>query len=43
MPDWWEAEGFRPATKEQRDTLMKAMTNAEYTFDFEKKELKKIK
>lgn len=29
-----------PATKEQRDTLMKAMTNAGYTFDFEKKELK---
>lgn len=33
---------FRPATKEQRDTLMKAMTDAGYTFDFEKKELKKI-
>ena len=31
-----------PATKEQRDTLMKAMTDAGYTFDFEKKELKKI-
>ena len=31
-----------PATKEQRDALMKAMTNAEYIFDFEKKELKKI-
>ena len=31
-----------PATKEQRDTLMKAMTEAGYTFDFEKKELKKI-
>ena len=33
---------FRPASKEQRDTLMKAMVNAGYTFDFEKKELKKI-
>ena len=33
---------YHPATKEQRDTLMKAMTNAGYTFDFEKKELKKI-
>lgn len=31
-----------PATKEQRDTLMKAMADAGYTFDFGKKELKKI-
>lgn len=31
-----------PATKEQRDTLMKAMDDAGYTFNFEKKELKKI-
>jgi hypothetical protein len=31
-----------PATKEQRDVLMKAMADAGYTFDFEKKELKKI-
>ena len=31
-----------PATKEQRDTLMKAMADAGYTFDFDKKELKKI-
>ena len=31
-----------PATKEQCDTLLKAMTDAGYTFDFEKKELKKI-
>ena len=30
------------ATKEQRDTLLKAMADAGYTFDFEKKELKKI-
>ena len=35
-------EGIMPATKEQRDTLMKAMTDAGYAFDFEKKELKKI-
>ena len=34
---------FYPATKEQRDILMKAMTDAGYTFNFEKKELKKIK
>ena len=33
---------LHPATKEQRDTLMKAMADAGYTFDFEKKELKKI-
>lgn len=33
---------IHPATKEQRDALMKAMTDAGYTFDFEKKELKKI-
>ena len=31
-----------PANKEQRNILMKAMANAGYTFDFEKKELKKI-
>lgn len=30
------------ATKEQRNILMKAMADAGYTFDFEKKELKKI-
>lgn len=33
----------KPATKEQRDTLMKAMTDAGYTFDFGRKELKKLK
>lgn len=33
---------FYPATKEQRETLERAMTNAGYAFDFEKKELKKI-
>jgi len=32
----------KPATEEQRDTLMKAMHEAGYTFDFEKKELRKI-
>lgn len=36
-----DAEDFHPATKEQRDTLMQAMTNAGWQFDFEKKELKK--
>ena len=33
---------YVPATKEQRDTLMKAMADAGYTFDFDKRELKKI-
>lgn len=33
---------YYPATKEQRDTLEKAMADAGYTFDFKKKELKKI-
>ena len=36
------SENLHPATKEQRDTLEKAMADAGYTFDFEKKELKKI-
>lgn len=39
---WWTDGEVKPATKEQSDTLMKAMTDAGYTFDFEKKELKKI-
>ena len=33
---------YTPATKEQRDQLEKAMADAGYAFDFEKKELKKI-
>lgn len=37
-----DPRNVKPATKEQRDTLMKAMADAGYTFDFEKKELKKI-
>lgn len=31
-----------PATKEQRDSLIKAMTEAGYVFDFNKRELKKV-
>jgi hypothetical protein len=34
---------YYPATKEQRDILEKAMADAGYIFDFDKKELKKIK
>ena len=37
-----DSKDFHPATKEQRDTLMKAVADAGYIFDFEKKELKKI-
>ena len=37
-----DSDDLVPATKEQCDTLMKAMTDAGYTFDFEKKELRKI-
>ena len=33
---------IHPATKEQRDTLIKAMADAGWEFDFDKKELKKI-
>ena len=38
----FDVDNTYPATKEQRDTLEKAMADAGYTFDFEKKELKKI-
>ena len=39
---WCLSENCSPATKEQCDTLMKAMADAGYTFDFEKKVLKNI-
>jgi len=39
---WTENVDTKPSTKEQRDTLEKAMADAGYTFDFDKKELKKI-
>ena len=40
--NWEDKNRVHPATKKQRDTLEKAMADAGYTFDFEKKELKKI-
>lgn len=40
--DVFDSNYVHPTTKEQRDTLMKAMADAGYTFDFEKKKLKKI-
>lgn len=30
LPDWWEAEGFKPATKEQSDILFQKMKEAGY-------------
>lgn len=39
---WLISSDSRPATKEQRDILIEAMGDAGYTFDFNKKELKKI-
>ena len=39
---FWAYSDVCPATKEQRDVLEKAMADAGYTFDAEKKELKKI-
>ena len=39
----WCDSYFIPATKEQRDKLEKSMADAGYTFDFEKKKLKKLK
>ena len=41
--NWTCNENIKPATKEQRDLLFQKMADAGYTFDFEKKELKKIK
>ena len=38
----WSNECFVPASKEQRNKLIRAMEEAGYTFDFEKKELNKI-
>lgn len=39
---WLISNKSKPATKEQRDTLEKAMADAGWEFDFKKKELKKI-
>lgn len=41
--DCVEIKRVHPATKEQRDLLFQKMHKAGYTFDFEKKELKKLK
>lgn len=38
----WDSTLLVPATKEQRDTLFAKMKEAGYTFDFKKKELKKL-
>ena len=39
----WTGKSVFPATKEQRDALMKAMNDAGYEWDTEKKELKRKK
>lgn len=36
MPDWWEGEGFHPATKEQCDFLFAKMKEAGYEWNAEK-------
>ena len=41
-PDCIEVDTVKPATNIQRNLLEKAMADAGYTFDFKKKELKKI-
>jgi hypothetical protein len=37
---WWTDKEVKPATKEQRDTLMKAMADVRWEFDFNKKEFR---
>jgi len=39
--NWWTDKKVYPATKEQRDKLEKSMADDGFTFDFDKKELKK--
>lgn len=39
---WTDAKILYPATKEQRDLLFQKMKEAGYSFDFERKELKKL-
>jgi hypothetical protein len=40
--EWWTADDFYPATKEQCDLLFQKMKEAGYEWDVEKKELKDI-
>jgi hypothetical protein len=42
MPDWWEGEGFYPATRKQRDILFAKMKEDGYVWDSHKKELRKV-
>lgn len=39
VPDWWNGEGFKPAAKEQCNTLFAKMKEAGYKWDEVKKEL----
>ena len=42
LPDWWEGEGFLPATKEQCEHLFTKMKEAGYKWNENKKELIKL-
>lgn len=41
LPDWWNGEGFKPATKEQSDILFQKIKEAGYEWDADKTELRK--
>ena len=42
VPDWWNSEGFKPATKEQRDILFQKIKEAGYNWNAETKILEKL-
>ena len=41
LSDWWNGEGFKPATKEQSDILFQKIKEARYEWDADKTELRK--
>lgn len=43
LPDLWNSEGFKPATKEQCNILFQKIKEAGYEWDINKKELRKLK
>lgn len=42
MPDWWESDGFHPATKEQRELLFQKIKEEGYEWNKDKKKLIKL-
>lgn len=42
LPDWWNGEGFKPATKEQSDILFQKMREAGYKWNTETKTLEML-